>query len=415
MDRQSWTNAIRNMVLLWLAWLCILLIYQGAVTARYQVQRPDRVLSWTALAEHEPLQANLKDPFMNAQVAWDSEFYLSIALQGYDDPQVRVVPPQPSAVPPFNRPLSLNYAFFPGYPYLMRWVSVPLKGLGLTPLATATLSGVLISALGTLGGMIALYDLTQRIAGKLAGDRAVFYLLSFPTSFFLTQVYTEGLFIGLSFGCLAFLQRKQWLIAGLLATLATLTRPVGVLLTLPLVLLWLKSLNRGSAARYVFFPRVFLQLVVSVLPFAVHLLWKHSFWGGAFQIVEKSFFKCQLLNLPAAFAVWSSAFLTLFGDNPAAVVYYLIEFLAILFGFISCFITLYRYPTISVYGLMILTASTTCGTAWSLSRYLLTVPSVFLVLGDLGRSDLFDRVWSLASILFLAMLTALFSFNFWVG
>jgi hypothetical protein len=418
-------SAIRQIVCLWLAWAVILGVYQTAATARYQVQNPDGVLSWTAAVTSEQLhQPYLKEPFLNARVAWDSEFYLSIALHGYDDPQVRTVPPQPDAQPPYNRPLSLNYAFFPIYPYLMRLLAIPLGGLGLNAIAAATLAGVLISLVGSLAGMIALYDLTRFDATRSSSDhatglRSAFYLVSFPTSFFLAQVYTEGLFVGLSFGCLALLQRKRWLAAGLLAAVATLTRAVGVGLLIPLLWAWFQHHSAASpekpARRAWQSWRYWLQIMALLSPLLVHLSWKASFQGGAFQIVEESFFRCTLLNLSEAIPAWQRAFLSLFSNNSAAVVYYILEFSAILIGLASCLFTLKRYPAISLYGLLIITVSVTCGTAWSISRYLLAVPSLFLTLSQFGQSALFDRIWCLISILFLAMLAALFSFNFWVG
>lgn len=410
-------SPVRKIILLWLAWLVILFTYQAAVTARYAAQKPDHVLPWTAALTDEQTLAKrryLSEPFMNAQVGWDSEFYLSIAVQGYDDPQVRTAPAAANAPPPFNRPLSLNYAFFPVYPYLLRLVAVPLGWFGLNAIAAATLAGVVISAVGTLIGMLALYALVQtefpQELGEPVGLRTVFYLVSFPTSFFLAQVYTEGLFIGLSFGCLALLQQKRWIAAGLLAAVATLTRAVGVVLLIPILLSWLPV---QSARRVTF--RTGLQAVALLSPLMVHLVWKFSFLGRAFQIVEQQFFNCRLFNLQAAFNAWSTAFLSLFANHPAAIVHYGIEFAAVLLGIASCLLTIKRYPGISIYGLIIIIVSTTCGTAWSISRYLLTIPSTFLVLGRLGQSALFDRVWSLISILLLAMLTALFSFDLWAG
>ncbi len=56
--------------------------------------------------------------------------------------------------------------------------------------------------------MLALFDLTRDSLGEDGALRAVFYLIVFPTGFFLIQVYTEGLFVGLAFGCLAMLKRQ---------------------------------------------------------------------------------------------------------------------------------------------------------------------------------------------------------------
>lgn len=401
---RSTRQIARQIIGLWLAWLVVLWGYQAVVTARYQVQRPDQALFWTAARTEGAQPPLLADPLLNAQVAWDSAFYLSIALHGYDDPQSRQV--GQSALPS-RQTLSLNYAFYPAYPYLMRLLARPLSGLGLTPTATATLAGLVISALGTLGGLLALASWIEPAGQRL---RAAAYLLSFPTGFFLAQVYTEGVFVGLSFGCLALLQRQRWLGAVGLATVATLTRAVGILLVIPLGWAWIGALRRDGYSR-----ALMLQAGALLVPVLVHLVWRFSFWGQAFQVVQQQFFGCQLFNLRAAASAWAAGLLALSGDNPAAVVHYAIEFAAIGLGVSSCLVTLRRYPSISIYGLLIILVSTTCGTAWSISRYLLAVPSVFIALSQFGQSALFDRVWSLVSILLLAMLSALFSFNLWAG
>lgn len=392
----------RQIIGLWLVWLVILWGYQAAVTARYQVQRPDSALFWTA--ERTGDSPDRSDPFMNAQAAWDSEFYLSIALHGYNDPQARRLSSP-------NPPLTLNYAFYPVYPYLMRLLAYPLSLLGLTATATAMLAGLIISALGTLAGLIALASWIERNYGQEQAFRAAAYLLSFPTGFFLAQVYTEGLFVGLSFGCLALLQRRHWGWAIALAAVATLTRAVGILLLIPLGWAWGSALyQQGRLSR-----KLILQLISLLIPVLVYLIWRFSFLGQAFQTVQQQFFGCQLFNLYAAAAAWRAGFSALSGSNSAATVYYAIEFSTIALGIASCLVTLKRYPSISLYGLSVILVSTTCGTAWSVSRYLLAVPSIFIVLSQLGSSALFDRAWSLVSILLLAMLSALFSFNFWAG
>lgn len=409
-------SVLRRILVLWLAWFIVLLSYQAAVTARYQVQKPDRVLFWTIPSTDAQSLIDrpyLAEPFMNAQVGWDSEFYLSIALQGYDDPKVRSVPPDTNAKPSLDRALALNYAFFPVYPLLMRGLSLPLRLLGLNPIATATLAGVMISAGATLVAMLALYAWMSQEFDEATGWRSVFYLISFPTSFFLAQVYTEGLFVALSLSCLVCVQRQRWFWAGGLATIATLTRAVGVALIIPILVGWWQMDQTGQSTERPT-QRVW-QWLALLSPLIVHLIWRFSIWGHAFQMVQAKFFNCQLLNWSAALGAWSNGFGALLGDNPATAVHYTIEFAAILLGFLACFATLKRDPGVSAYGLFILVVSLTCGTAWSLSRYLLTIPSVFIVLGQLGKFELFDRIWSLLSILGLALLTALFSFNLWAG
>lgn len=420
MLRQS---GVRAVCLIWLLWVVVVLGYQGVVQARYTVVKPDNVLVWTpseTLPNSHADQIYLSDPFMNAQVAWDSEFYLSIATSGYNDPHVRAIRPQPDAQPPFDRPLSLNYAFFPLYPHLMRALAAPFSVLGLNPIAAGTLAGVSISVLGALGGMVALFDLVGQERSPDDGIRAAFYLIAFPTGFFLAQVYTEGLFIGLSFGCLALVRRRVWLLAGLLAAMATLTRAVGVALVIPLAVEWVREVRGAdtegeAAASRSLSSQMLVKGVMVLLPVLTHLVWRGTFFGGAFQIVERVVFKCEPFALDRAWTIWQAGFLSLFGPNSQTAVFYAIEFAAILLGVVSCLLILRRAPDIAVYGLVVIAISMTCGVAQGMPRYILAVPSVFLVLSRWGKNGVFDRVWTLASILLMGMLAALFSFDMWVG
>src|SRR5512142_3063128 len=206
----------RSIILLWLCWILLMIGYQIYVQARFAPKRPDYALSWTP-SETEASSQNgkpyLLEPFLNDHVSWGSEYYLSIAVGGYQDPRMRAMRPDFTWERPRDSQISLNseeptwisenYAFFPFYPMVTRVVAIPLSIFGLNSIATATLAGVLVSALGTLGAMLALYDLTSRLIGETDAWRAIFYLLIFPGAMFLAQVYTEGLFLGLSFGALA--------------------------------------------------------------------------------------------------------------------------------------------------------------------------------------------------------------------
>jgi hypothetical protein len=99
----------------------------------------------------------------------------------------------------------------------MHLFSIPLSLLKLNPIATATLAGVIVSALGTLAAMLALYDLTYEALGEDGGMRAVFYLLIFPTSFFFVQVYTEGFSWGWRLAAWRCSSANTWCYAALLA------------------------------------------------------------------------------------------------------------------------------------------------------------------------------------------------------
>src|SRR5512138_1727988 len=116
----------RNIVLIWLGWAIVILSFQQWVQLRINLKRPDTVLNWTASetgAASNNDQPYLLDPFLNSQVAWDSEFYLAIASEGYDAAGVRAIPGDFTwdIMRQFCRAgqdadcFSLSYAFFPAY------------------------------------------------------------------------------------------------------------------------------------------------------------------------------------------------------------------------------------------------------------------------------------------------------------
>lgn len=408
-------TTLRTLVLIWLVWFVLLYGFQALVNWRYQPARPDYAVSWTpgeTEANSQDGKIYLLEPFMNQQVSWDSEYYLSIAVGGYDDPEMRRI-----SVPDrgLRRQISQNYAFFPLYPLVTGALSVPLGVLGLTPIATATLAGIIVTLLGTLGGMIALYDLTRDELGHAGGLRSAFYLLIFPSGFFLAQVYTEGLFIGLAFGSLALMRRGHLLQAGVLAALATWARSVGVALVIPLALAWLQSVDWQSLRTGERRWQPFLLLAGVALPVAAFLIWQQTF-GHSFDLIQSTFFGRRLFNWEGMDWGFKQMFDS-FRDtrNTQMTVYYALEMASVALAFIACLFTLRRCPGPTLFGLAVLVIAVTSGAPQSLIRYVLTVPSLFICLAWLGRNLVFDRAWTILSLALMVMQVSLFTWDMWVA
>ena len=183
-------KSTRTIILIWLAWALIVIAFQALATARIVPRFPDRAQEWTEEFVDEPGYQDghiyLLEPFMNNQVAFDSEYYLAIATGGYDNPYsphltpsgvVTGTPDRPIEKKPdanFSDSISLSYAFFPFYPLMIRIFAYPLQVFGLNTIATATLAGIIVSALGALLGMLALFDLTRDSLGEDGALRASF-------------------------------------------------------------------------------------------------------------------------------------------------------------------------------------------------------------------------------------------------
>jgi len=306
--------------------------------------------------------------------------------------------------------------------------------------------------------MLALYDLTYQSLGDEGGMRAAFYLLIFPTGFFLAQVYTEGLFVGLAFACLAMLRRGKWLPAALLGAAATLTRAVGVALVIPMALTWFRTGEwldidlewrqiyywwKESwralflAARKIFrtifrihkpgdpewaWLRKELVVVVSFgkmllafAPLIAYLIWKFSRLGLNFDIVETNYFGRGFLDFGSAYYNWAGAFHSMFVHLPERTAYFLTEYIGLIIGVVTCFACIRHYPEVAFFSLAVLLISWGSGPAQGIVRYVLGAPAVFVMLAKWGKNPVFDRAWTIASILLMALLATLFAFNFWVA
>ncbi|HET6597730.1 MAG TPA: mannosyltransferase family protein [Anaerolineales bacterium] len=408
----------RRIALIWLAWVILLIAFQAWMHARIMPQWPDRALSWTTevtVPNYQQGQKYLVEPFMNNQVAWDSEYYLAIAVGGYDDPATDLIGPP-------DHQVTLSYAFLPFYPLLIRFFAIPLSLLGLNPIATATLAGVIVSALGALGGMVALYDLTYDSLGEDGALRSAFYFIIFPTGFFLVQVYTEGIFVGLAFGCLAMLRRKNWLMAATLAGCTVLTRPVGIAIFIPMIVNWLRTgdwLDFDLEWRQVLHQGISLQPLRRALlvfaPLVTFLIWKFSYYGIAFDFVEREFFGSSFMNLDRAFFAWKEAWRSMFMGIPPRIANYVLIFFLFALGLIACFKTIKDYPEAAWFSLAVILISVGSGPPSGIHRYILTIPVIFIYLARLGRNPVFDRAWTLFSILWMGALAALFALDMWVA
>jgi hypothetical protein len=404
--------AWKKIVLIWLVWWLCLFAFQAFVTRRFQPQRPDTALEWNRTETGKTSQNNkpyLLDAFLNEHVSWDSEFYLGVADAGYDNPRMRMIPG------PDGQKISISYAFFPLYPVLMRFLAAPLALLGLSRIGTLTLAGLVIALLGTLGAMLALYDLARGWLGEPGGLRAAYYLLIFPTGFFLAQVYTEGLFLGLAFGALALIQRRKLGWAAPLVALAIWTRAVGVALIVPMTLAAVEQIRKTHAAGQP--PRAIWRAAAAALtPFLALAAWWVSPLRPAFQFIEDNYFSRHFLALDGSFGAWGYAWQQMTrGANGPTEMYYGLEFLLIVLGLLGSLALLRKMPLVALFSLAVFVISFFSGVGQSMNRYVLALPALFMSLAKLGEDEVFDRGWTLASVLLLGALAALFSYDMWVG
>jgi hypothetical protein len=202
--------------------------------------------------------------FLGQLANWDGLWYRQLANHGY-----------PSY--PFQGQTTLG--FFPLYPITI-WVLEPLIMLVFNhdQIWAATVAGAVISMIGGYIASVLVYRLAEGWWGRESARRATILFILFPGSVVFSMVYSEGLLLPLAAGCMYALERRRWLLAGILAGFGTAVQPGGLVLVLMCVVAAVAELRRQgwSLARA---RRAFVAPVLSVTgvgAFAV-FLWA---WTG---------------------------------------------------------------------------------------------------------------------------------------
>ncbi|MFJ9418153.1 MULTISPECIES: hypothetical protein [unclassified Streptomyces] len=153
--------------------------------------------------------ANGKDWHTLLTARWDSLWYTRVAEQGYG-----------YAVHLANGDVHSNLAFFPLLPWLERGLSA------VSPLSAAD-AGLAVAWLASLAAAWALYATGERLHGPRAGVALAALWAALPVGIVQSMAYSESLFTALAAWGVYAVLTGRWVWAGLLASLAGLTRPVG--------------------------------------------------------------------------------------------------------------------------------------------------------------------------------------------
>jgi hypothetical protein len=174
-----------------------------------------RVFAWVVIsraATHQ--QPSVWTPqhsgYLDMASLWDAQWYRIIATQGY---------PVPLPVDANGVVQQSAWAFFPGFPYL---VKVVMAATGLSFSAAAVLTNLVLGALL----VVVVLALLQRVVGRHAGLAGVVLLCVFPSAPTLQIAYSEALGLLLLALALLWLVQRRYALTAVVVVLLALTRPV---------------------------------------------------------------------------------------------------------------------------------------------------------------------------------------------
>ncbi len=160
-----------------------------------------------------------ENDFFSIWNSWDTQWYLRLAEEGYS-----INPQQASDVQ--------TWGFFPMLPLLMWLFSFIFQNKILT--------GLIISNTASFISIIYLYNLLKVEYSERISKRTVLYSLIFPTAFFFSMIYTESLFFMFTIMSFYYMRKDNIKLASLFGMCSALTRFIGILIIIPLIVEHLK-------------------------------------------------------------------------------------------------------------------------------------------------------------------------------
>jgi hypothetical protein len=211
----------------------------------------------------------IADPLLAPLARWDSVWYLRIADSGYGDSAPRA-------------------AFFPLYPLLVRAAATPFGASE----GALLLAAYVISLAAFVAALFLLYRLTELELGRRLARPTLLLLAVFPAAVFFGAPYSESLFLLLAVGAFYAARGGHWAWAGTCAALASATRSAGLLLLIPLAILWwgLRPRRRSDAA----------WLVLGPLGIAAYAAWLGLVEGDALRFLDVQEAWSRELTVPLA-------------------------------------------------------------------------------------------------------------------
>jgi mannosyltransferase PIG-V len=176
---------------------------------------------------------------------WDSTWYLAIAHGGYDHEAART-------------------AFFPLYPLVLRGVGIVI--------GSDLIAGVLVSLVSFAIALVLLYRLAALELGSEIARVTVMLIAFCPMAYFFSAVYSDSMYLALSLGCIWQARMGRWASAGVLGFLAAAERNTGVMLIVPVALLYLYG-PRADRAPVTWTARGRLRRLLPRYPLRPSLAW----------------------------------------------------------------------------------------------------------------------------------------------
>lgn len=315
--------------------------------------------------------------FFENFINWDGRYYISIAKYGYIDPT--------------------HYAFFPGYPLVIRVLSLITGNF--------PFSAVLISMTATLLACLIFYKLVKLDFSEQIAKNSIFVMLIFPTSFYFLMAYSEGLFLLLSLLTFYYFRKENFFWAGSFGIFAGLTRFAGLVVIASILIQLL--ISRG-------FNKKNWIILLSPLGFLIFCLYLYTQTQDPFFFLKSQTQWNRMIGFP-----WNPFWQGIINITQPGFVqkypYVVFDLMFAVFG-VGMAVRSFRFlpPLYSFYALGSVLLPLTTSILSSMSRFILPIFPIFILMA-LIKNTTFKLIYLTISSILLILFALLFLNWYWIG
>jgi Predicted integral membrane protein len=315
---------------------------------------------------------------------WDTAHYRKLAEFGYG----------------VTNELKPSMVFYPLYPWLIKLVSLVTQEY--------FISALLISTVASIAMSLVFFRLVKLDHSTQIAARAFWFLIIFPTSYFLHIGYTESLFLLLVFSSIYAARTNRWVFAGLLGALACMTRANGLVL---FPVLAIEAITQYRSDRKLQFGWLWIAIVPA--GFLVYLAINYSVAGDpfAFIAIRKQFFFIS----SAPFWTGVTAAIGQMQRTPSsAEMVGVQEVTFIALGLVCSIVSWFKLrPSYSAWITISWVLFVSVDFVASVPRYTLTMFPIFLLFAMLAKNQIWMIALTVWSLLYLSLFSGLFSAGRW--
>jgi Gpi18-like mannosyltransferase len=318
---------------------------------------------------------------------WDSVYYHDFIANGYKDSP-----------------------FFPGFIWISQIVKYFIGGYHL-------LSAAIVANVFALGSCIMLYKIARLEGNDNFAQRAVFYMLIFPSSFFLVAHYTESLFLFLILTSFYFALNSKWVKSGIFGFMSCFTRTTGILI-FPALLAEIVLEKWGKFRKNIHWKNI---IAICLIPLGMLLFVAYNHFAFnepiGFMKSQPAFgrtFTPNLLKPVYEQSIVNFRPSKFFSEDMTNAVNYFFSWLIFLIFVVLLF--KYSRPSYAVLGFLFFIIPASSGTLISMNRFLLVLFPIYLLVAKLIKPNSFaDRIYTYTSLSVMILLCILFTNGHWVG